>query len=240
MADDKDATLPAGESPSGLALDGTLPSGDDGAAPVVRAGRPGDYDDLIAVDPRHYLLGDEIARGGMGKIIKGRDRRFGREVAIKVLLGSSEQARARFEREARITGRLQHPAIISVHEAGVWPSGEPFFAMKLVAGRALDKVVADRATLAERLGLVPNVVAAIDALAYAHAQRVIHRDLKPSNVLVGDFGETVVIDWGLAKVVGEPDDEERTAEHDAGTSLRTRVGAVFGTPGFMAPDQLRG
>ena len=90
-----------------------------------------------------------------------------------------------------------------VYEAGVWPGGEPFYAMQLVAGRSLDEVVARRTTLAERLALLPHVIAVADALAYAHNEHVIHRDLKPANVLVGEFGETVVIDWGLAKDLGD-------------------------------------
>ena len=106
----------------------------------------------------------------------------------------------RFQREALITARLQHPGIVPVYEAGRWPTGEPFFAMKLVVGPAARPGDRRRAsTLEERLALLPRLAAACDAIAYAHSQRIIHRDLKPGNVLIGDFGETVVIDWGLAK-----------------------------------------
>ncbi|HTJ47685.1 MAG TPA: protein kinase, partial [Kofleriaceae bacterium] len=149
---------------------------------------------------------------------------------------------ARFRREALITARLQHPAIVPVYEAGRWPSGEPFFAMKLVAGRALDKVLADRKTLDERLALLPAVIAATDAIAYAHSQRVVHRDLKPSNVLVGDFGETVVIDWGLAKDLDatEHDSLPPAATPEPIASGLTLAGAVMGTPAYMPPEQARG
>ena len=158
-----------------------------------------DYQDLRVVDPKHYVVGREIARGGMGRIMFARDRRLGRSVAIKELLLESGELRARFEREARITAKLQHPAIVNLLEAGTWPNGEPFYVMKLVTGESLEKVIAERPTLDTRLALLPNVIAAVDALAYAHNMRVIHRDLKPANVLVGEFGETVVIDWGMAK-----------------------------------------
>ena len=158
-----------------------------------------DHPKLVAVDPEHYILTEEIARGGMGRILRARDRRLGRQIAIKENLVNTGDHARRFEREARITARLQHPSIVHIHEAGVWPTGEPFFAMKLVSGRPLDRVIADTTTMAERLALLPRLAAACDAIAYAHSQRIIHRDLKPGNVLIGDFGETVVIDWGLAK-----------------------------------------
>src|ERR1700733_13942751 len=160
---------------------------------------PDDHPDFVAADPEHYALGEEIARGGMGRILRARDRRLGRDIAIKENSVRTGEAMRRFAREARITARLQHPSIVQVHEAGVWETGEPYFTMQLVRGRALDEVVAQTKTLARRLALVPNVLAVADAMAYAHSERVIHRDLKPKNIIVGDFGETVVIDWGLAK-----------------------------------------
>ena len=98
-----------------------------------------------------------------------------------------------------ITARLEHPGIVPVHEAGRWPDGTPFYAMKLVQGRPLRELIAACKTLGDRLALIPHVIAIADAIAYAHDRKIIHRDLKPSNVIVGAFGETVVIDWGLAK-----------------------------------------
>src|SRR5580704_8870676 len=101
-----------------------------------------DYRELLGVDAEHYIVGEQIARGGMGRILKAHDRRLGRDVAIKELLVENDELRARFEREARITAKLQHPSIVNILEAGTWPSGEPFYAMKLVAGRPLDQAIA--------------------------------------------------------------------------------------------------
>ncbi len=194
----------------------------------------------------------EIARGGMGRIIAAEDQRLRRPVALKELLEPSPDQIGRFQREALITARLQHPGIVPVYEAGLWPSGEPFFAMKLVSGRPLDRVIAEARTLRERLALLPRVAAAADAMAYAHSQRVIHRDLKPANVLIGEFGETVVIDWGLAKDLDAGDGLESTnrapraagrrasADLSSAASTLTVAGAVMGTPAYMAPEQARG
>jgi eukaryotic-like serine/threonine-protein kinase len=198
-----------------------------------------DYGELLVVDPQHYAIADELARGGMGRIVRAHDRRLGRPVAIKELLPGHDDAR--FEREARITARLAHPAIVAIHEAGRWPSGEPFFAMKLVAGTSLDKRIAETSTLAERRALVPSVIAAVDALAYAHSERVIHRDLKPANVLVGKYGETVVIDWGLAKdLAAAPGDDVAVGPYRDVGGAETVVGAVMGTPAYMPPEQAEG
>jgi serine/threonine protein kinase len=158
-----------------------------------------DLPGLPQVEPHHYRTDAEVARGGMGRITAAFDHRLGRKVALKELLEPAGEQLARFHREALVTARLQHPSIVPVYEAGQWPTGEPFFAMKLVSGRPLDKVIAETKTLAERIALLPRIVAASDAIAYAHSQRIIHRDLKPGNILIGEYGETVVIDWGLAK-----------------------------------------
>ena len=206
---------------------------------VVTATR--DYSQLTTVDRQHYVIAGEIAKGGMGRVLEARDLRLGRAVAIKELLPKNRDAARRFEREARITARLQHPSIIHVYEAGVWAGGEPFYAMPKVSGRSLDKVVAERKTLAERLSLLPNVIAVADALAYAHNENVIHRDLKPANVLVGEFGETVVIDWGLAKDLGAPSDPKESLQlRLRATAEETVSGSVVGTPAYMPPEQARG
>jgi WD40 repeat protein len=186
-----------------------------------------------------YVIERELARGGMGRILVAEDRRLARPVALKELLVANAALADRFSREVRITARLQHPGIVPVYEAGHWPGGEPFYAMKLVTGRSLEKVVQERVTLEDRLRLVPNLVQLAEAMAYAHDQRIIHRDLKPANVLVGDYGETVVIDWGLAKDLDEAD--EVVAEGGlVMDSTLTQVGAVVGTPAYMAPEQARG
>jgi WD40 repeat protein/tRNA A-37 threonylcarbamoyl transferase component Bud32 len=192
-----------------------------------------------------YDLVDEHGRGGLGRVMRARDRELGRTVAIKELLRRGRVAELRFLREALITARLEHPAIVPVHEAGRWPDGTPFYSMKLVAGRPLRDLIDDARTtddrLAARLALVPHVVAVADAIAYAHAQRIVHRDLKPSNVIVGDYGETVVIDWGLAKdlSIGEREDVADPYRAPAWPEV-TEAGAVMGTPAFMAPEQARG
>jgi WD40 repeat protein/tRNA A-37 threonylcarbamoyl transferase component Bud32 len=201
-----------------------------------------DYPELVEVERRHYAIVRELAKGGVGRVLEARDLRLGRQVAIKELLPKNRDTARRFEREARITARLQHPAIIHVYEAGMWPGGEPFIAMALVPGRSLDKVVAEKATLVERLALVPNVIAVADALAYAHSENVIHRDLKPGNVLVGEFGQTVVIDWGLAKDLGETitESKQSVAMRLRASSDETLSGGVVGTPAYMPPEQARG
>jgi hypothetical protein len=227
------------------------PPVDSGVAPTLapdahalaRPERRPDHERLVEVDPRHYDLGRVIASGGMGSIREARDLRLGRIVAIKELLVATPELRARFEREARITARLQHPAIVGVLEAGTWPSGEPFYAMKLVRGEPLDKVVAQTRTLEQRLALLPAVIAVCDALAYAHRESVIHRDLKPANVLVGAFGETVVIDWGLAKDLSDPASQKDVVVgpyRGPASADATVAGAVMGTPSYMPPEQARG
>jgi len=212
----------------------------------------GDHPLLPRVDPAGYALGLEVARGGMGRILAARDLRVGRPVAVKELLGRSPQLAARFEREARVTARLQHPGIVPIYEIGQWPDGTPFYTMRMVDGRtlraAIDHVATgsdgrDRAdTLAARLALLPAVIAASEAIAFAHGQRVIHRDLTPSNVLVGAYGETVVIDWGLAKDLspGNSDDDPDTDPYRIGPTASddlTGVGAVVGTVAYMPPEQ---
>ncbi len=200
---------------------------------------PDDYEDLLPVDPAHYKVVRELARGGMGRILEVRDRRLGRNVAIKEVLVADEAGLARFEREVAITARLQHPAIVHVHEAGRWPDGKPFYVMKLIRGKPLDARIAKAKSLAERLELLSAVITVVDALAYAHSQQVIHRDLKPANVLVGDFGETIVIDWGIAKAIGDAYDPV-SLQPDRAQQTETIAGSVIGTPSYMPPEQAAG
>jgi tetratricopeptide (TPR) repeat protein len=201
-----------------------------------------DGSELRAVDPENYTERVVMTEGGMGRIITAWDRRLRRTVALKELRTQSASLRTRFEREALLTARLEHPSIVSVHEAGCWPSGEPFYAMRLVAGRALDQVVACAKSADERVALVPHVIAVADALAYAHKKRLIHRDLKPQNVLVGEFGETVVIDWGLVKDLADPNKTEppRRPAPTSGSDHATTEGEILGTPAYMPPEQAEG
>jgi WD40 repeat protein len=193
-------------------------------------------------DPKRYLILGEHGRGGLGRVSRAHDQELGRDVAIKELISRGHVSEIRFLREALITARLEHPGIVAVHEAGRWPDGTPFYAMKLVSGRSLRELVAERPTAGERLGLLHHVIAVADAIAYAHGRHIVHRDLKPANVVVGDFGETVVIDWGLAKDLTAIDELETPAgpvqiHRD---SELTVEGSVLGTPAYMAPEQERG
>ncbi|HEX4421750.1 MAG TPA: serine/threonine-protein kinase [Kofleriaceae bacterium] len=196
---------------------------------------------LPSVPPARYQLVAEIARGGMGRVVEANDITLGRVVAFKEALTTDSDTLRRFERETRITARLEHPSIVPVHDAGESSNGSPFYVMRKVSGRPLERLVAAAETLNERLALLPHIVNSAQAIAHAHERGIVHRDIKPSNILVGELGETVVIDWGLAKVIGEPD-EQTTGKPlvDLSDSLKTRAGIVYGTPGFMAPEQLRG
>ena len=213
---------------------------------------------LPVVDRRSYEVAGEVGRGGIGRVLRASDTRLNRPVAIKELLGSAgEVAEERFVREALLTARLQHPSIVPLYEAGRWPSGAPFYAMKLVTGRSLEDVIAESLTLPQRLALLPHVLAAAEAMAYAHSERIIHRDLKPANVLVGAFGETVVIDWGLAKDLAAP--EVEGVQQEPATTIApprparragpgttppaealTLTGTVMGTPAYMPLEQALG
>jgi WD40 repeat protein len=197
----------------------------------------GDQATLPEVDPGSYELGLEVARGGMGRVIAARDLRIGRPIAIKELLGRSPQLAARFEREARVTARLQHPGIVPIYEIGKWPDGTPFYSMRMVDGRMLVEAIDSAKSLTARLSLLPAVIAATEAVAFAHSRRVIHRDLTPSNILVGAYGETVVIDWGLAKDLADTTDEDHEALPENSSERLTGAGAVIGTATYMPPEQ---
>jgi WD40 repeat protein len=208
-------------------------------APTLEADDPSDIQ-LPVDDPNRYEQICEHARGGLGRIVRAVDRRLGRTVAVKELLRRDDWHEARFVREALITARLEHPGIVPVHEAGRWPNGDPYYVMKLVEGRTLKELMASHQTPRERLGLLQHLIAVADAVGYAHSEGVVHRDVKPSNVIVGSFGETIVVDWGLARDckrdLAEPS-EEMLAE---GSGVSTISGKVVGTPAYMAPEQARG
>ncbi len=209
--------------------------------PSTAAPMPASAPPLMPQEGR-YTIQSEIARGGMGRVVEATDTLLGRTVALKEALSLDPDALRRFQRETRITARLEHPSIVPVHDAGISISGQPYYVMRKVGGRPLEELVARADLLEKRLALVPHVVAAAQAIAHAHERGIVHRDIKPSNILVGDHGETILIDWGLAKAIEEPDDPhapvQRVIEND--DALKTRAGVVFGTPGFMAPEQLRG
>jgi hypothetical protein len=188
--------------------------------------------------PQRYIGGEEIARGGMGRVIEATDTVLARTVAVKEALTNDPETLRRFARETRITARLEHPSIVPVYDAGTDPAA-PFYVMRRVSGRPLSGLITAAESLDERLALIPHVLACAQAIAHAHKRGVLHRDIKPNNILVGELGETVVIDWGIAKVIGESDGDDHLPPM-AGDSLRTRIGTVSGTPGFMSPEQSRG
>lgn len=166
-----------------------------------------------------------IGRGGMGAVYRVRDRDLERDVALKVLSGMpGPDSEARFEAEARVLGRLEHAGIVPVHEVGRLSDGRLYYVMKLVRGERLDVVAPRAASLAERLR---PLIRAADAVAFAHAHGITHRDLTPANIMVGPYGEVLVVDWGLALV---------RDDHSAQPNDRLAAG----TPGFMAPEQARG
>ncbi len=202
-----------------------------------------------------YRLGDEIARGGMGVIFSAQDARLRREVAIKVSSVGFHGEDPRFVREAEILARLAHPNIVPIYNLGVDELGRPFYSMKLIRGRTLQAVVralregdleAMREYSRDRLLTVFRKVC--DAVAFAHSRGVLHRDLKPENVMVGEYGEVLVMDWGLAKVLGEAGDSatrspERAAPPGSDVSdgaLMSMEGEVMGTPHYMSPEQAEG
>jgi len=216
----------------------------DGAEPDDPADDAGPVPALVAREPGRYRVISEHGRGGVGRVLRASDGELGRHVALKELIHRTPSAEARFVREAIITARLEHPNIVPVHEAGRWPDGTPYYSMKLVSGRPLKQLIEEAAAPPARLALVERVVAVADAIAYAHDRGVIHRDLKPSNVIVGDYGETIVIDWGLARYVADAEDDQAAAGVGAeGAPVAadlTRPGAVLGTPDYMAPEQALG
>ncbi|MEQ1859672.1 MAG: protein kinase [Chthoniobacteraceae bacterium] len=208
---------------------------------------------------KKYDIGGVVAQGGMGAILNAKEAAIERTVAMKVMLdGSAADELVRFVAEAKVTGQLEHPNIVPVHELGVDENGQVFYTMKFVRGITLRKVLEllaggeaptlEKYPLATLLTIFQKVC---DAVAFAHSKGVIHRDLKPENIMLGDFGEVLVMDWGLAKVL-KPESGKRKAESDAASDLSgirsplsdfgtaTMTGSIMGTPQYMAPEQARG
>lgn len=183
---------------------------------------------------------EPLGRGGMGAVWLARDEELGRDVAVKVLAQplADEAAQARLLHEARILARLEHPGIVPVHDAGLLPDGRAWYSMKRVRGTRLDEHVRDDTPLAERLRIFERLC---ETLELAHARGVLHRDLKPGNVMIGEFGEVLVLDWGVAKVLGSAADAASdAAPGGAGSDGATSPGTVLGTPGYMPPEQAEG
>lgn len=245
-SDEEATTLPRSEH---LSLSFSL---DDSAdVETVRVPEP------KALDERYTDQG-VIGIGGMGEVRRMFDARLGRAVAMKFLrpeLAGRPRVVARFLGEAQIGAQLQHPGLVPIHDVGSLPDGRVWFTMKEVAGHSLDKVISEVHVVSRdrwRAGatgwtfhrLVEAFATVCEAVGYAHSRGVIHRDLKPENIMVGGYGEVLVLDWGIAKVLGQahvPDDETTVWTSRSDTdSLRTRMGAVAGTVLYMAPEQIRG
>ncbi|HTM20359.1 MAG TPA: serine/threonine-protein kinase [Kofleriaceae bacterium] len=204
-------------------------------------------DDAAAARYRHDR---QLGRGGMGEVLLADDQRIGRQVALKTL---RERARgdagatARFLREARVQGQLEHPAIVPVYDLGAAPDGTPFFTMKRLRGMTLEQLLArlgDGDGEVARAWSLRKLLAAFaqasQAVHFAHTRGVVHRDLKPSNIMLGDFGEIYVLDWGVARLAGVADETTTSVSTGDDDTEKTAYGSVIGTPGYMAPEQLRG
>jgi formylglycine-generating enzyme required for sulfatase activity/tRNA A-37 threonylcarbamoyl transferase component Bud32 len=211
-----------------------------------------------AWNPRFRILRPH-AKGGLGEVFVARDVELNRQVALKEIQhrhADQPTSRARFLLEAEITGALEHPGIVPVYGLGHYPDGRPFYAMRFVKGDNLADAI-KRFHAAEGTGRDPGAralefrkllgrfVDVCNAIAYAHSKGVLHRDLKPDNVMLGKYGETLVVDWGLAKAIGRPDpslhpDEEPVAPASGGSGVETLPGKALGTPQFMSPEQAAG
>jgi serine/threonine protein kinase/formylglycine-generating enzyme required for sulfatase activity len=195
-----------------------------------------------------YALVGEIARGGMGQIHLGEDAQLKRQVAVKVSTLAYAGEDPRFAKEAEVLAQLAHPNIVPIYATGTDAQGRPFYSMKLIKGRTLQAVLnairdGNAAAISEysRAALLTIFRKVCDALAFAHSKRILHRDLKPENIMVGEYGEVLVMDWGLAKVLGEREENTGAARaQDAGDYGMTLEGEVMGTPQYMSPEQAQG
>jgi serine/threonine protein kinase/Flp pilus assembly protein TadD len=230
------------------------------APALMKTPTEGDQEELQHHLPQ-YRVRELLGRGGMGRVIKVDDPKLTRTVALKVMklgAGATEEQRGRFVREATVLARLAHPNIVPIYDLGADDAGNPFYTMKLVKGRTLQAIIKDlrdgtpdaakQHTLGRLLGIFRKVC---DAIAFAHSKGVLHRDLKPENIMVGEFGEVLVMDWGLAKFLAEEEVwtgavvshsmiEKSRASIGPSTVDATLEGALMGTPKYMSPEQAEG
>ncbi len=218
-------------------------------------------DAYVGADDTTRLLGtsgrfrriSSHAKGGLGEVFLAEDREIRRRVALKEIQerhADNWTSRSRFLLEAEVTGQLEHPGIVPIYGLGNYPDGRPYYAMRFIRGVSLKEKIAEfhsAARLSSRAirELLGNLIDVCQAVHFAHSKGVIHRDIKPANIMIGDFGETLVVDWGLAKIVGtaEPVDgmsEIALSSPDLTNSTNTIAGSAMGTPQFMSPEQARG
>jgi tRNA A-37 threonylcarbamoyl transferase component Bud32 len=233
------------------------------AAPTETSGAGSIPDDGAPLWGGRIRTGEELGRGAMGSVLRGTDTKLRREIALKVTsVPRTElpiELLARFVEEAQVTAQLEHPNIVPIHDLGVDPEGRAYYSMKLIRGESLESLLEKRKSSAdpETLGeiglrrLLDIFLDVCQAVAYAHARGVIHRDLKPANIMVGDFGEVLVMDWGVAKLTDRAARQPSTDDEPTSTSVvvdvdsvrssnaafATQHGAILGTPAYMAPEQ---
>ncbi|MCB9591898.1 MAG: serine/threonine protein kinase [Sandaracinaceae bacterium] len=255
MSSDDSHDLPtAAGSPRARAADTVVDEPADARAPSDASDAPD-----VAARPREvtvkgygerYDVRRELGAGGMGVVRLAYDTAIGREVAVKVMLDDAAQrqmARDRFLREAQVQAQLEHPGIVPVYDLGVTPDGRPYFSMKRVRGTTLQAALEglrskdpDAEARFGRGKLLSVVERVFETMAYAHSRGVVHRDLKPANIMLGDFGEVSVLDWGIAKLRSDTDLSDPTTGEDELIPEYTVPGSVVGTAGYMSPEQAAG
>ncbi len=211
----------------------------DRQSDTVDATAPAAHDRAPRLSLPTYEIGALIGKGGMGEVLLAYDPKIGREVAIKHMAGGSptDESTARFLREAKIQARLEHPSIVPVHELGRDTEGRPYFTMRRLAGTTLLAVLGDPD--AKRQRMLRAVIDVCHAIELAHERGVVHRDLKPANIMLGAYGEVFVLDWGIARVLTDDDGVGNPGDIDT-LEGQTAHGEMLGTPGYMAPEQMRG
>ncbi|MGH7192489.1 MAG: protein kinase domain-containing protein, partial [Candidatus Saccharimonadales bacterium] len=226
----------------------TLPEGAAGAPPSPASDEPA----LEYENHGQFRMLREFAKGGMGKVSIARDLALKRDVAVKELLDEVvdlPNSQRRFVAEAEVTGQLEHPGIVPIYALGADERGKPFYAMRLIEGQTLAQAIDDfhrqmGYRRSELKALLRRFVMVCQTVAYAHERGVIHRDLKPANIMLGPFGETLVMDWGLAKPVRDGQSNESTlgdvAQRQLAAGGVTQGDCVVGTPAYMPPEQARG
>ncbi len=215
------------------------PAGD--LAQTVRAALQASSDATPQTNADRYAESRELGRGGMGRVVEATDRLLGRRVAVKQMLAAGDVGlRRRFDQEALVTAQLDHPGIPTVFERATDGAGKPYYTMRLIEGETLAQRLRAARSWPERLPLLPVVIRVAQTLGFAHAKGVVHRDVKPDTVVVGSFGDAVLLDWGIAKVRGLAEQRSDAAAGVSGDGGLTAHGAVLGTPAYMAPEQARG